>query len=482
MKHLSDEQKSIINIQQTSKINALAGTGKTFTLIHYAKEYPNKKILYLSPHRAAIDHFTKGIQYYNLKNTHALTTYAIAKKYIYGDKKINVTANIPYLTIKNIAQPYIKNLNKKHQNLTIYHIQNIINKFCVSEERKIQNFNYLKHLNNNETAFAEKNYDMIMFVAVQLMKQMHELQIPIIHNFYIKLFQNKNPKLLYDIIILDEVQDSIPSFLQTIQNQNTTIIYCGDTNQELFHYKGTVNVFNQLNIPEFTLTINQRFHNKIDQLINSILQWKNTFIYNNAQTQILHGIPPEKKHTKTAFISKSAVTLLHHAIKFIHENNNEPIYFPGGIQSYINHPYGFSILDVLQLKNNQTTNNPFLKNFSYFTLNEFADETNDYIIKNFIKLCNETGNKLSSLIQELEKKCTQYPHQANTFFSTVHKVKSNEFLQVHILPDFIPLDELITKRKNMSREEIVQEINLLYTAISRSTYKLNIPQKYIPIL
>jgi F-box protein, helicase, 18 len=76
--NLTQEQYDIINSTGNIKINAVAGSGKTTTIIEYAKARPkNARILYLAFNKSmkseAIKRFTsKGLQNVTVETAHSL--------------------------------------------------------------------------------------------------------------------------------------------------------------------------------------------------------------------------------------------------------------------------------------------------------------------------------------------------------------------------------------------------------------------------
>ncbi|MES1224676.1 MAG: UvrD-helicase domain-containing protein, partial [Bacteroidota bacterium] len=74
---LTREQLAIVNSRGNIKINAVAGSGKTTTLIEYARARPAEKILYLAFNRAvkleAEKKFAeKGVTNVKIETAHSL--------------------------------------------------------------------------------------------------------------------------------------------------------------------------------------------------------------------------------------------------------------------------------------------------------------------------------------------------------------------------------------------------------------------------
>ena len=85
--NLTAEQSEIINSTGNIKINAVAGSGKTTTVIEYAKSRPRtSKILYLAFNRSvkleARKIFEQRIEQYRVKTAHSLVRFFNTITYI----------------------------------------------------------------------------------------------------------------------------------------------------------------------------------------------------------------------------------------------------------------------------------------------------------------------------------------------------------------------------------------------------------------
>ena len=82
---LTDEQWAIINASEhILKVNAVAGSGKTTTLLEYAKRRPKQRILYLTFNRSSSDEMKKKCAGANLENLTVQTFHALAYHHANG--------------------------------------------------------------------------------------------------------------------------------------------------------------------------------------------------------------------------------------------------------------------------------------------------------------------------------------------------------------------------------------------------------------
>src|SRR4051812_5809224 len=80
---LTDEQKAIIASKGNIKINAVAGSGKTTTVIEHAKARPsNSRILYLAFNKSVKTEAEKKFREAGLRNVKVETAHSLAYRYI----------------------------------------------------------------------------------------------------------------------------------------------------------------------------------------------------------------------------------------------------------------------------------------------------------------------------------------------------------------------------------------------------------------
>ena len=76
---LTKEQEDIINSDKISfKINAVAGSGKTTTLLEYAKKNSHLRILYLAYNKSLQVSLQEKLKDYNLPSMHISTIHSLA--------------------------------------------------------------------------------------------------------------------------------------------------------------------------------------------------------------------------------------------------------------------------------------------------------------------------------------------------------------------------------------------------------------------
>src|SRR5690554_4034032 len=184
---LTKEQRDIINSKGDIKINAVAGSGKTTTVIEYAKTRPKtSKILYLAFNKSvkleAIKRFhEKGLNNVKVETAHSLAYKNIVFRYGY---KVRPQG---YKTYDIVEILNINGNGEKHTEFIIdKHINNFMAYFCNSDKNKIQDLNYLDIVTDSKAkGFVKTYYKYIEKQTRILLAKMNSGAIEVTHDFYL---------------------------------------------------------------------------------------------------------------------------------------------------------------------------------------------------------------------------------------------------------------------------------------------------------
>lgn len=92
------------------------------------------------------------------------------------------------------------------------------------------------------------------------------------HDTYLKLYQLSKPDLSgYDVIYLDEGQDTNDCVLSIVQAQKSKIVIVGDPYQQIYGWRGSVNAMEKFTCDEATLSTSFRFGQEVADVANLIL-------------------------------------------------------------------------------------------------------------------------------------------------------------------------------------------------------------------
>lgn len=488
---LTQEQNAIINSTGNIKINAVAGSGKTTTVIEYAKTRPQtSKILYLVFNKSVKMEAAHKFANKGLSNVIVETAHSLAFKHIVTQSNYKLKPN-GYKT-NEIAE--ILNLQGNGEKHTEYVIANHIGKFiayfCNSDKKKVQDLNYLEVVSDEKAkAFVRTCYDYIQSQTRVFLGKMEKAEIEITHDFYLKKFQLSNPNLHYDYILFDEGQDASPAMLDIFFRQKATKVIVGDTHQQIYGWRYAVNSLEKTDYTSYNLSTSFRFNQNIADLSKKILSLKNhLFDYKNVDI-IGKGSGQETK-TK-AILARTNLGLLMKAIEYVNEKKNlEHIYFEGNLTSYTYADEGASLYDVLNLYNGKhhLIRDKLIKAIgSLYDLEEYIEKTEDMQLGMMVEIVKEYGNKIPDILKKLKEIHVEKDEKekAEMIFSTVHRSKGMEYDTVQIVNDFITEEKLKRTAEDFNIDELNaakmnEEINLLYVAVTRTKNSLHIPVDLVP--
>ena len=271
---LTSEQYDIINSTGNIKINAVAGSGKTTTIIEYAKARPKTaKILYLAFNKSVKLEAQKKFAGKGLSNVKVETAHSLAYKNIVFRHGYKVRPQ-DFKTNEIAGLLNLQANGEKHAEYIIAnHINKFITYFCNSDKQKIQDLNYLDTIAEGKAKkFVTTFYSYIEKQTRLLLSKMNKGEIEITHDFYLKKFQLSNPTLPYDYILFDEGQDASPAMLDIFFKQKSTKVIVGDTHQQIYGWRYAVNSLEKADFKTYHLSTSFRFSQTIADLAMNVLK------------------------------------------------------------------------------------------------------------------------------------------------------------------------------------------------------------------
>jgi F-box protein, helicase, 18 len=488
---LTREQYAIIYSTGNIKINAVAGSGKTTTIIEYAKARPNNsKILYLAFNKSvkieAIKRFTEE----GLSNVRVETAHSLAyKEIVYGQNYQLKPAGFKTYEVAEILG--LRGIGERHtEYILANHINKFISYFCNSSEQRVQDLNYLELIIDDEAkAFVTRFYSLIENKTRLLLSKMDKGEIGITHDFYLKKYQLSKPVLNYDYILFDEGQDASGAMIDVFFNQNATKVIVGDTHQQIYGWRFAVNSLEKANFQTFNLSSSFRFNQDIAHLATEILKYKKRIDRETPLEIIGKGGVRETK--VKAVIARTNLGLLLKAIDYVTEKKQvQKVYFEGNISSYTYAEEGASLYDVLNLYNNkhELIRDKLIKGMSNLEeLEEYIKKTEDLQLSMMVEIVKEYKNKIPAIINKIKEKHIDSDEKENAemIFTTVHRSKGMEYDVVQIVNDFMSEERLQKTLEDRGKDQLIigklsEEINLLYVAVTRARNSIYIPEVLMP--
>jgi superfamily I DNA/RNA helicase len=214
------------------------------------------------------------------------------------------------------------------------------------------------------------------------------------------------------------------------------------------------------------------------------LEWKKTFGKDEHVT--IYGIGKSSKTKLKATLARTNLSLLKRAIELTSRKSPvKKIYFEGNISSYTYASEGASIYDVLNLflDNRELIRDPAVAVMQDFEqLSQYAETAEDRELLTLIEIVKEYGKELPWHMKLLKEYHVpdEKRESAEMIFSTVHKCKGMEYDSVSLENDFVN-EKTIMRYENKKDspqfeiDKMIEEINLLYVAITRTRNKISLP-------
>ena len=487
---LTSEQEAILQSAGNIKINAVAGSGKTTTIIEYAKAQPKTAhILYLAFNRSVKMEAEKRFLNQGLNNVQVETAHSLAFKNIVYQSRYKVRPQ-GYKTHEIAALLGLQTSGEKHaEYIVANHINKFLTYFCNSDKLKVQDLNYLDVITDEKARiFVSNFYDYIQSQTRLLLSKMDKAEIEIIHDFYLKKFQLSQPVLSYDYILFDEGQDASAAMLDIFLKQPAVKVIVGDTHQQIYGWRYAVNSLEKADFQNYQLSTSFRFGQAIADLGVQTLQLKNLLL--DHKPAIITGAGVNQALNTKAVLARTNLGLLLKAIEYVQEKKDlKQIYFEGNINSYTYADEGASLYDVLNLYNgnrHQVKDNLIKAMKDIKELEDYIEKTEDVQLGMMVEIVKEYGNRIPGLIKSIKDKhvANNEKEKASIIFSTVHRSKGMEYDAVQLVNDFITEARIekakADKETPIKTAKLIEEINLLYVAITRTKNLLHIPEQLLP--
>ncbi len=477
----------IKNTSNNLMIEAVAGSGKTTTLLEIMKMIQGK-IIFLAFNKSIAEELkSRCPNYVDCSTLHSAGNKIIRSnnsQILFDQYKLdNIMNSIHELSFDNYKLYYdkktdlsdfryeIKNIVSKIKNLKVDYnnideVDFIIEEFQLDFILNEKNFNLIKTI-------MEKNNDFTHIIDFDDM-------------IYFPVYFDLNFKWKYDYVLIDEAQDlnnCQMDLILKLNKPNGRIIFVGDRRQSIYSFRSGYDcsmdiLKKRINAIELPLSVCYRCPTSHIDLVKPIVPQieskedaiKGIVEYIN-EDKFLDNIVKETNPVilcrVNAYMVKFVLQLIssgHKAIikgkkfgdiliKLVKKMKAETIE-----ELYLKLD-DWKIREKIKLDNKKIPATPTQYeniNDKYFTLIKIMDNC---------KTIGEVTNKLNTIFSDNNGNCFT--------FSTVHKFKGGEADTVYIIaPHLIPL-----KRKNQTPQQYQEELNIKYVAYTRSKNKLVIVEK-----
>lgn len=471
------------------KINACAGSGKSTTLRLLAEDNIYKSLYICFNKQNAVLASESFPSHVDCKTVHSLA-YAVFGKFL--SHKIN-TKDTYYInrgrTPKEIVNLYsiqdVWSSNKNHvvtSRVIASITKNVVEVYQNSSDEDISEKHLtppmkkrLKFDTIKSKKFITKVTNEIIRCATLLWKDKVDYDSPVKadHDTYQKLYQLSKPKLDYDIIYLDEAQDSSPVVLDILKQQSgIKIVYVGDTFQSIYAFRQAVNAMDNVTGKTMQLSQSFRYGEAIADVANFIID-SNVKIkgFDKISSEVFNSVLSNinEKYTmlyrtNSALLS-DAVDMIGRGIKVKCEID------PSKFKSLILSSEALFKGDLSKIKDDEIS--------VYASWSDMIDDAEEYPeIKRLVGIItsNSTWRYVNALDSLIKGKKNSTLSRYDVLLTTAHKSKGMEWDNVIISSDFD-----IENIKSDSSTPVQQEVNLFYVACTRAIKKLALPYDFYTI-
>ena len=481
---LTKEQINIIDAKELSfKINAVAGSGKTTTLLEYARNNKDLRILYLAYNKSLQVSLQKKLPEYELSNMTVSTIHSLAYSKI-AAYQYNLAHDLKVQVIEKVLCGYEQTFNQRNNYYPVAEyialIKDLVNFYCNSslvalDDKLLDSYKKQSDLSAKILELLNKDTKKALSHLKHILSSMKNKIIDATHDFYLKMFYlNKqvSTNLGYDLILVDEAQDISDVMIGIVEAQKCRRIYVGDSFQQIYSFRYAINALNKIELPSYSLTKSFRFGNNyakiLEQNLNSLYKSHTT------NTLEIYGTDEATKTGESSInydkpicvIARSTFGLIQQIVHFIQDNKK--IYFEGGYGSYsFMNQTVYSIFYLKEKKNDKITMDEIRDFDTIQELEEFAKDTKNQDYLNIIKFINTYGDNIFEINKKIKSRLTDNKKNADIIFTTTHKSKGLEYDQVIMADDFITKKELSNPKSKISPLRLIEELNIYYVAASR---------------
>ena len=310
------------------------------------------------------------------------------------------------------------------------------------------------------------------------------------HAFYLKYYYllistQQISQFNYDIIMLDEAQDTNEVTLGIFEALSTKVkIYVGDEHQQIYSFRGSKNALNKIKSDKkLYLSTSFRFNTNIANFANILLR-----NFKNEEVTI-DTLKEEKDDIieSNGYISRTNAQLI--SIISNRIETRKPFVTVRDPNEIFN--LTIEVHYVLTNKKNEVKRNRFLKDFANDEeILDYANEVDDYELKSALKIAKEYKEKIFEFKDISDKFYLAWKNRKSNgfeqrkheilFLTTAHTAKGLEWDRVTIADDFTDFADIIVdlgcesfkefqeEQTMLTNQELLDEFNLFYVAITRA--------------
>lgn len=269
------------------KVEACAGSGKTSTLAMTAETYEVPSLYLAFNKSAATDAQTRFPKHVTCQTTHSRAYATFGRRLAHKMSRpkggyVNVAG-----TGAEIARFYMIDDVQFDEHTIVgasfigMLVRNCVARFEQSADDHVQMHHVptaeLKEKLHDHVGHVARCKDIILKNAKKLWADREDVNSPVLatHDTYLKLFQLSKPVFAgFEIIYVDEFQDTTPCVLDIVRNQvgKMKVVVVGDRRQAIYGWRGAVNAMEMLSGETRLLTQSFRYGKIIADIATCVLE------------------------------------------------------------------------------------------------------------------------------------------------------------------------------------------------------------------
>ena len=471
MKPTKEQQDIIKRFTEVDilKVNAVAGSGKSSTLAMLAYANPVSS-LYLAFNKAVADEAKENFpDHVDCRTTHSLAFSGFGRNLAHKLKRPKKYRNVAGTSSETAKFYKINDIHGEDEEVVnatsiASAVRATVQRYEQSDDLALESkhlpWHQIKEILEKKPTIDKQKVDKeILKVAKKLWDDRIDPSSPVLttHDTYLKLWQLSNPTIHYDIIYLDEAQDTNPVVLDVVRKQKCKVVYVGDTFQSIYQFRGATNAMESVIAPAMLLTMSFRYGDEIANVARKIIKGaidvKGNPKVKSQVSEIDSGKPFTKLFRTNSALFSEAVDMLKDGLKVKCEVDTS------------NYIRMLESAENLYRGNTKDVKHEEMTPFSTWDDLLLAAKENPELAR----ISKTVVSGAVGLFKTQLKKVERHEGNADVILTTAHKSKGRQWDQVVIAEDFRDL-------KDIWENDNQQEINLLYVAVTRAVNTLELPE------
>jgi len=299
---LTFEQQSVIDAARRGvrrlKVEALAGTGKTSTLVELAKDLKIRKsrqrTLYVAFNNFVVDEVSVKIgRFADAMTVNSLALRMVGRAYqeklSESPQRMSLRQAADLLAISGELHYVVEfrasdGISREVQrSLTREQMAGMVSRailrFCQSLDRTIDRSYFAENIflgpEIGRVPIPDAVTQQLVEYAIRYWSDVSDpnsRRFRFRHEHYMKLWHLMDPVIPYDTILFDEAQDADPLMRDVVERHAGQVVWCGDRYQAIYGWRGAVNAMQDVVADEtLYLTSSFRFDEKVAEIANKFL-------------------------------------------------------------------------------------------------------------------------------------------------------------------------------------------------------------------